>query len=213
MSTIIDLTLTLCNGVRGVSLEPNTSIAQEGFNTTNLHLYSHAGTHMDAPLHFIDGAGTIEHIALENCIGPAEVVDVSYKEPTSFITIDDLLPYAARIQPGTRLLLRTDWDRFADQDNYRSGMPRISAQLASWLVEQGIILLGLETPSVASLLPENRAELTKVHRILLGAGIVIIESLTNLRHLPNRVHFIGLPLKVCGCDGTPIRAVAVIDPE
>ncbi len=48
--TIIDLTQTLSHGLRGVEIYPHTRIAKEGYNTTNLHLYSHAGTHMDAPL-------------------------------------------------------------------------------------------------------------------------------------------------------------------
>ncbi len=207
---IIDLTLTLRDGMRGVTIESASTIAKEGYNTTTLHLYSHAGTHMDAPLHFVAGGHTLDQILLEKCVGPALVVDVSYKTPNSFITIEDISPHAAKIAPESRLLLRADWDLHADQADYRTHMPRISAGLARWLVKKQVALLGLETPSVASLRPENRAELIEVHQILLNAEMVIVESLANLREIQQEtVQFIALPLKVEGGDGSPVRAVAI----
>ena len=64
--------------------------------------------------------------------------------------------------------------------------------------------------SVASLRPERREELTEVHQIFLNAEVVIVESLANLRTLKNDVvHFIALPLKLDGVDGSPVRAVAI----
>ncbi len=210
MSTIIDLTLPFRDGMRGVGMTPNTSVQNEGYNTTDLTLYSHAGTHMDAPLHFIDGARTIDRVDLEKCVGAAFVVDLSHKPPNSQISVEDLAAQADKITPGTRLLLRTDWDAHADADDYRTHMPRISAELARWLAERGIYLLGVQTPSVASLRPENRDELTEVHRILLEAEIVIVEGLANLRDLRNEiVHFTALPLKLDGVDGSPVRAIAI----
>ncbi len=184
---VVDLSLTFTGGMRGVSYDQNTTIADTGYNTTNLHIYSHAGTHMDAPLHFVDGGRTIDHLDLSKCIGPALVVDLSHVEPNGIITVEDLAPVADKITPGTRLLMRTDWDLHADLDDYRSHMPRVSADLATWLVDKGIVLLGLETPSVASLRPENLAELTEVHQILLRAEVVIVESLANLRELTQEI--------------------------
>jgi kynurenine formamidase len=71
-------------------------------------------------------------------------------------------------------------------------------------------LLGVQTPSVASLRPENKAELVEVHQILLRAEIVIVEGLANLSELRREVvTFIALPLKVTGCDGSPARPVAI----
>jgi kynurenine formamidase len=207
---IIDLTLPLYHGMRGVSTEPHTRYQTDGYNTTMLHLYSHAGTHMDAPLHFIEDGGTIDTIPLARCIGPALVVDVTHVEPNGLIEVEDLAAHAGRIGKGIRLLLRTDWSHHAEQDDYRSHMPRISADLARWLVEKQIILVGVEQPSVASVRPENRAELTEVHQILLSAEIIIVEGLANLDQLSQEVvHFIALPLKVRGCDGSPVRAVAI----
>ena len=207
-ATIVDLTQTLSHGMRGVEIAAHTRIAKEGYNTTNLHLYSHAGTHMDAPLHFIEGGATIDQWPLAQCIGPALVVDLSFKAPDSLITVADLGAAAEQIGPGARVLLRTDWDDHALLPDYRTHFPRISRALATWFVERGIWLVGVQTPSVASL--ADRDELRDVHQILLRGGIVIVECLMNLRALPETVTFIALPLKVDGGDGSPVRAVPII---
>ena len=192
--------------MRGVGFAPNTARPADSYNTTNLHLYSHAGTHMDAPRHFLADGETIDHLPLEKCVGEALVIDLSHKEPHSLITVADLGAAASQIGRGSRLLLRTDWDQHAALADYRTSFPRISLELAQWLVEKGIWLLGLETPSVASL--QDREELSLIHRVLLAGEIVIVESLSNLRQLPSTVHFIALPLKIAGGDGSPVRAVA-----
>jgi kynurenine formamidase len=206
---LVDLSLTFVPGMLGVEFEPRSRFAEKRYNTTMLHLYSHTGTHVDAPLHFIDEGKGMEAVDLHKCVGPALVIDLSHKAPSSFITPEDLQPYAERITAGSRLLLRTDWDLRAEHDDYRTHFPRISLALAAWLAARAIWLLGVETPSVASLLPDNREELIAVHSALLGAEIVIVESLARLRDLRGaEVEFIALPLKLAGIDGSPVRAVA-----
>lgn len=207
-STIVDLTLTLYHGMRGVEIHPHTRIATDGYNTTNLKLYSHAGTHMDAPLHFVDGGATIDQWDLQKCIGPALVINLTHKEPNSLITVADLAPYAEQITVGSRILLRTDWDAHAELPDYRTHFPRISRELAHWLVARGVWLVGVQTPSVASL--ADREELRDVHQILLRGSIVIVECLAHLDQLPVQVTFIALPLKVQAGDGSPVRAVACL---
>ena len=164
---------------------------------------------MDAPRHFLDGGRTIDHLELAKCVGPALVIDLSHKAPNSLITVADLAAQAGHIEPGSRLLLRTDWDRHAEQPDYRTHFPRISPELATWLVDRGVWLIGLETPSVASL--QDKVELTTVHQTLLRGEVVIVECLANLRDLPPAVTFIALPLKIDQGDGSPIRAVALIE--
>jgi kynurenine formamidase len=208
---IIDLTLSFAHGKRGVEFETVKTLESDGFNTTTLHIYSHALTHMDATKHFLmDGEG-IEKNSLDQCVGEAIVVDLSHKAPNSFITVDDLVHIADKVQPSSRLLLRTDWGEHADKSDYRTHFPRVSAELAQWMVDKGVWLLGLESPSVASLLPENMDELTQVHQILLKGDVIIVEGLTNLRALPETVEFVALPLKLDNIDGSPVRAIAIID--
>jgi len=173
-----------------------------------LHLYSHAGTHLDAPHHFIDGAQTMERLELEKCAGRARVVDLTVLEPRDLITVEHLAPYADRIESGTRLLLRTGWSAHADLPDYRTHFPRVSLSLARWLARRGIVLLGVESPAVAALTPPE--ELISVHRTLLGAEIVIVEGLANLDALKQEeVTFIALPLRLEGGDGSPVRAIAI----
>ena len=117
---IYDLSLDVYTGMRGVEIHPHTSYDEDGFNTTNLHLYSHSGTHMDAPRHFLNEGETMDHLPLQKCVGPAIVVDLSYKAPNSFLTVADIDPYADQIQAKSRVLLRTDWSTHAELPDYRT---------------------------------------------------------------------------------------------
>jgi kynurenine formamidase len=197
-------------GMRGVDFEANSTIDGKGWNTTMLHLYSHAGTHMDAPYHFIAQGETLENLMLQKCIGPARVLDLTFVKPRDLITVEHLAPHAKEIEPGSRLLLKTGWSTRADTPEYRSHLPRVSLPLAEWLAERKIAMLGVEPPSVADV--NNKEELTMVHQALLGAEIVIVEGLANLDALERDVvTFIALPLKLEGGDGSPVRAIAIED--
>lgn len=208
MSRTVDLTLTMRPGMRGVEFETNSTIQGRGWNTTLLHLYSHAGTHLDAPRHFLDQGEPLDKLVLEKCVGSALVIDLKFLGPRELITVEHLAPYAEKIGPGARLLLKTGWSARADSTDYRDRLPRVSLKLAEWLAARRIALLGVEPPSVADV--NNPDELKAVHRALLEAGIVIVEGLTNLDALQQEeVTFIALPLKLEGGDGSPVRAIAI----
>ena len=165
---------------------------------------------MDAPRHFIEDGRTIDEQPLSICCGLAKVLDLSPIEPRELITIDHIESATEEVVPGDRLLLRTNWYRRFGTPEYRDDLPRISADLARWLVDRGVALIGVEPPSVADV--NNMDEVTEVHRILLGGGIVIVEGLCHLDQLTTEVvEFIALPLKIAGGDGCPVRAVAVVE--
>jgi kynurenine formamidase len=208
---MIDLTLTVHPGLRGVQFETLHTIKQHGWNSRVLHLYSHSGTHMDAPLHFAAGDGTIDRIPLEDCLGPAWVADLMTVQPKALITVDHLGGIANRIRPGDGLLLKTGWSaHVADPAIYRDGLPRISEELARWCVASKVRLLGVEPPSVADV--NNLEEVTAIHRILLGGGVIIVEGLNNLGALRHeRVYFAAVPLKIEAGDGSPCRAFVLED--
>jgi kynurenine formamidase len=210
MPRIVDLTLTLTPGMRGVAVDTARTIEQHGWNATTLHLYSHCGTHMDAPLHFAVSNETIDQIHLERCVRPAWVINLTGIAPRSLITPDDLGDVVDRLKPGDSLLLRTGWSRRVHEPQYRDELPRVSEQLARWCVERQVTMLGVEPPSVADV--NNLAEVTLIHRILLEGKVIIVEGLTHLDQLRNeRVLLVVLPLKVAGGDGAPARALAVDD--
>lgn len=194
-----------------VELHQSKTLDRDGWNAKRLELYSHCGTHMDAPRHFLPEGSTIDQVDLTVCIGPARVIDLTPVKPRELLTIQHLRGKVGEIQPGDRLLLRTDWYKRHGTAEYREELPRIHLDLAHWLVEHGIALLGVEPPSVADV--NHRDELTSVHRVLLSGGIVIVEGLANLDQIQSDiVDLIVLPLKVLGGNGAPVRAVA-IQPE
>ena len=210
MSRIIDLTLPLQDGQRGVSIERARQIETDGWNATTLHLYSHCGTHMDAPQHFGVTNQTIDQIPLEQCMGPAWVVDLTGIEPRALIQVGDLGPVRDNLRAGDGLLLRTGWSQRADNPSYRNALPRVSRELAQWCVDKGVRILGVEPPSVADV--NNIEELTAVHQTLLGGGVIIVEGLANLDQIrKNKLTFMAFPLKVAGGDGAPARAFAIED--
>ena len=205
---IIDLSLPIADGIRGFEISPATSLEVEGWNTTTLSLYSHCGTHMDAPRHFIADGRTIDEQPLGACVGPAIVVNLAPAEPQQLLNIEDLASVAELVEPGVRLLLRTDWYKRHGTPSYRDDLPRISLDLANWMVEKQVAMVGVEAPSVADV--NNLQEVTDVHRALLGGNVVIVEGLMNLDQITSKVvQFVGLPLRVIGGDGTPIRAIAI----
>jgi kynurenine formamidase len=206
---LIDLTLPLRPGDRGVACAPTHTLARDGWNAATWSLFSHAGTHMDAQVHFGAGPETIDAKPLAQCIGPAWVVNLTPAAPRVRFTVRDLGAVAERFQPGDSLLLRTDWHRHAGQPAlYRDHLPRIGDELAHWCVARGVRMLGVEPPSVADV--NDRSEVTRIHQILLGGGTTIIEGLAHLDRLTEeRVLFLALPLKLLAGDGAPVRALAI----
>lgn len=209
MERIIDLTLPLRPGMRGVEFETTATLERDGWSARTLHLYSHAGTHVDAPVHFGAGDGTIDRLPLDRCMGPAWVVDLDGIAPRATIRVRDLGSVAAEHTHGDSLLLRTGWSRHAaDLRLYREELPRVGEELARWCVNRGVRMLGVEPPSVADVC--DRAEVALIHGILLEGGVVIVEGLARLEALSARkVFFMALPLPIEGGDGSPCRALAV----
>lgn len=200
----MDLSLTIDGSMPGVDIRPAKRLAEDGWDATTLSLYSHAGTHADAPRHFLPGGASLEDQDLSVCVGPARVIDLTPTEPRALIGPADVGPVAA----GERLLLRTDWHRRYGTPAYRDELPRVSPELARELVTRGVRMIGVEPPSVADV--NHLPEVTEVHRILLGGGVMIVEGLAHLDKLRcTDVEFIALPLKVRGGDGSPVRAVAI----
>jgi arylformamidase len=209
MPRLVDLTLTLRSGMRGVEFETKCTVEREGWNARTLHLYSHAGTHIDAPTHFAASDQTIDQIPLSDCMGSAWIVDLSTIAPKTLITVAHLGSIADKFAPGDSLLLRTGWSAHVNNPPYyRDNFPRISEELARWCVAKKVKMLGVEPPSVADV--NNLAEVTLIHKILLGGPVVIVEGLTNLDALREpKVFFVATPLKIESGDGCPCRAFAL----
>jgi kynurenine formamidase len=195
--------------MRGVEITPKFTVVREGWNASTLSLYSHAGTHMDAQVHFEAGAETIDQHTPQRCMGRAWLVNLAGIAPKALIEIASLGDVAKNLQSGDSLLFRTDWSKQAENPAiYRDGLPRISDALANWCVANQVKLLGVEPPSIADV--TNLPEVTRIHKILLGGGVTIVEGLCNLDKLIGpKVFFAALPLRIEAGDGCPCRAFAV----
>lgn len=205
---IIDLTQTINENMSGVAIAPAKTLLKDGWNATTLHLYSHSGTHMDAPAHFEVNDRTIDTLPIERFISEAWVVNLQHIKPKEEIRIEHLDSVAGRFKKGQSILLHTGWSKKLGTDDYRNALPRISRELALWLGEIGVNILGVEPPSVADV--NNLEEVTEIHNILMENDIIIIEGLTNLDAISQtKVSLIALPLKVENGDGAPARVIAV----
>lgn len=205
---VIDLSLSVNNEMAGVDISVAKRLEVEGWNATTLNLYSHCGTHMDAPKHFLPGGAALDAQDLSVCVGNALVVDLAPAQPKQLLEVSDLDSVKDLIVPGARLLLRTDWHKRFGTEAYRHELPRISLGLAEWLVERRVALVGVEPPSVADV--NNMQELTEVHQTLFKGEVLIVEGLANLDQLQKpEVEFIALPMKITGGDGSPVRAIAI----
>ncbi|MFG0265597.1 MAG: cyclase family protein [Rhodopirellula sp. JB055] len=208
---VIDLTLRLESGMRGFETEPKFTLERDGWNASTLHLYSHCGTHMDAPLHFEASDQTIDQIPLQDCIGNAWIVDLAHLPPKTPIEISHLGELADSFPVGDALLLRTMWSQHVnDATYYRDNFQPISPELARWMVDRKVRLVGVEPPSVADV--NDLPAVTEIHKILLGGNVIIVEGLTNLDAITQpKCWFGAMPLKVAGGDGAPCRAFALLD--
>lgn len=208
MSRIIDVSHTLRKGDAGVDWEVARTIERDGWNARTLHLYSHAGTHMDAPLHFGAGTDTIDIIPADRFFAQCHMINLDGIAPNTRIFTSDLGRVANRLLPGEGLIFRTGWHKRYGTERYRQSIPGISEELARWCAARGVGIIAVEPPSVADV--NNLPEVTLIHTILLSAGIVIIEGLANLSQVRGKfVQLIALPLKIKGGDGSPCRAVII----
>ena len=122
--------------------------------------------------------------------------------------MEDLGVFANRIKKGDGVILKTGWADFVNEPKYRDALPGIHESLADWFVEKEINMLAVEPPSIADV--TNIEEVTKIHEILLGGDIIIVEGLTNLEALSkDKVGLVALPLKIKDGDGAPARVIAI----
>jgi arylformamidase len=203
LSVSISPTLPVWPNNPGIELERMNKI-EEGANSnvSRLALGVHSGTHVDAPVHFIQGAAGVESLKLEVLMGPAYVLDLP---GISRVTVTELA--SAKIPGGTkRLLIKTRNSEFwANGDKeFHTDYVAIGADAAEWLVQHSVQLVGVDYLSVAPW-----KESVPTHQILLKAGIVVVEGLNLTGITPGTYEFICLPLKLVGSDGAPARAVLV----
>ncbi|MGO8998559.1 MAG: cyclase family protein [Polyangiaceae bacterium] len=182
----------------------------EARETRKLVLGTHTGTHCDAPRHFVPGGATIDQVAPETLVGDAYVCDFSSATPMQAIDAADL---SRQLPEGAveRVILRYDWSRHWGHLRFYADHPFLTEGAARLLLDRGVKLVAMDTPMPDS--PKDGRGTpndSPIHKILLGAGAVLVEYLTNLAELRRRrVELIVAPLKIEGGDGAPARCFAI----
>jgi arylformamidase len=168
-------------------------------NLSGMEMGAHTGTHVDAPLHFVEGGAGADRLPLDALVGPAVVADA--RAATS--DIDAAALAALEIPPGTeRLLLRTRNGDLWARDEFTRDYVGVADDAARELVAMGVGLLGIDYLSIAP-----SADPAPTHRVLLEAGVVIVEGLDLRAVAPGRYDLVCLPLRLEGADGAPARAL------
>jgi arylformamidase len=168
-------------------------------NVTTMRMSVHTGTHMDAPRHFVNGAGAIDGIAIESLIGPARVVEIADPVAIRRGELEQLKP-----QRGERLLFKTrnaatDWSR----TEFDKDFVYLADEGARYLVECGVRTIGVDYLSIGGFFHDT----VETHVTILGAGIAVIEGLDLSAVEAGEYELICLPLKIAGADGAPARVV------
>ena len=169
----------------------------DAYTLSTISLSAHAGTHMDAPRHYLRRGRPIDAMPFDATVGPARVLSIRSR---ASIDLDDLRPH--RIRPGERLLFKTRNSARLRATRFFEDYVAVSSDAARYLASRRIRAVGIDGPSIGSF--EGGAE---THRILLAAGIWIIEGLDLSRTSAGSYDLICLPLRVVGGDGAPARAI------
>jgi kynurenine formamidase len=225
---VVDLTHTMSPdfptffGVPGIELQKQYEFKKDGFNLNWWRIIEHAGTHLDAPIHFSEDGATADAIGAGELVVPLAVIDVrkqAEKDPDYLMGIEDVLVWEKRFKKlpksccvamlsgwGSRV---SDPAKFTGKDD--SGtfhFPGIAPELAEWLLKERQVL-GLAVDTLS--LDHGASKDFKTHHIWLPAGRWGLENVANLEKLSpsEAILVVGLP-KVKGATGGPVRLIALI---
>jgi arylformamidase len=206
----IDVTVPLKEGMAiwpgdvTIKIERRRSMDRgDAANNSAISLGVHTGTHMDAPKHFIKDGKSIDKLPLETSVGPARVIEIKDK-----ISIKPEELKQHNIKKGERILFKTvNSPRCWQTDAFVNDFVFVTRDAAQFLVDAGVILVGVDYLSVGSPLDPEKAMRPDTHQILLGAGLYLIEGLNLTAVKAGDYNLVCLPLKLMDAEGSPVRAI------
>ena len=228
MPRIIDLSPKVPQGFMGppstnigVQIEVRTKRNGPAYwQSGQVSMSLHTGCHVESALHCFENGEAIDQVSLERVIGSAVMLDLTPVSEQGLIDDSDLERAQKQlterhesIKAGDIILLRTDWaQRAIGTSTYFPQSPGLTQNAANWLVEKQPKCIGcdfFEEPAARQ--PGWTADQFVVHRAILGAGILLVEGLVNLRDLPSRCQFFAPFYHYAGIDSAPARAFALVE--
>jgi arylformamidase len=205
MSKIIDVTVPLSAdlpvwpGDPAFRLEFTQRMADgQPCNLSRLSLGSHAGTHVDAPYHFVADGTTVDELPLEILMGKARVVSLPVRDAIGREHLE-----ALDLRDDIRLLIKTRNSGTLRQPAFHGDFVYLTSDAATYLAQVGLKLVGTDYLSI----DRHPSKDHPAHHILLEAGIVVVEGLDLTQVEPGEYDLACLPLRVAGADGAPARVV------
>ena len=182
-----------------------TTVENEGYNLFNVLLGSQSGSHVDAPYHFSNRGATIDQMDLGYFIGTGLIIDVRNKGSNEEISLEEIKQHEQHIETAQMVLFNTNWYKKAGTAEFFEH-PYLSRAGGEYLLSKGSMTVGIDTIN----LDRTGGTEFPIHDMYSQAGGIIVENLAGLDQVDfENPLIICLPLKLIGCDGSPIRAVAV----
>lgn len=211
----IDLSMTVDTTVPKMPVLPCPEFSrlseqsETSLQVTEFTMATHIGTHIDAPAHAISNGDAIPDIEVDRFVATAHVVSVD-ADPLAAIDVEDITPEIEALEPGDAVIVHTGWEDRAGTEEYHEH-PYFTPALASWFVDQGVGLVGMDFLTPDKPASERPSDFTyPVHTKLLKNDVLILENLTNTVNLVGETTTILVaPVKLGDTDGAPVRALAV----
>jgi arylformamidase len=195
----LDTRLPTYPGNTPFTLEANKRLARgDSSNVSTIHLSAHAGTHVDAPRHFFDDLPGAEALPLEMLLGRTRVVEIDSHHGIGAEELAHL-----DLTGELRVLFKTGNSRFWGSPEFRTDYVGVTSSGAERLIASGIKVVGVDYLSVE----QFRTPGAPAHRLLLGAGAIVIEGLDLREVEPGIYDMLCLPLRIVGADGAPARVL------
>ena len=205
LTHIIDSDMPVFPGTEQPILEKANTLEKDGFRESKITMYSHTGTHIDAPAHMLGNGQCLDELNIEHFIGKATILDFSNTK-IQLIDIDSLRPYAEKIKNVEFIIIKTGWSKYWGDKKYYEDFPALSEKSAKWLSEFNLKGIGIDAISIDDIKSTTFA----VHKILMLKDIIIIENLTNLDSISKEYFILSImPLKNKDADGSPVRAISI----
>ncbi len=226
---MIDLSHILYHGMPSWPDHPQFTVTDlkilsvDGYAVKNLSMNTHHGTHMDVAAHMLENGLTVEKYPLEALMGKGIVIDVSGLKPASPIDFTRIEKHEKNIGEEDIVLLYTGWDKFrGNNPRYLFEWPFVTSDLANFFARKKVKMLGTDGLSIGGWGDNVGAHKSitntavEVHKILFKSKIVVLEELANLdKVLKGKEYaeatFLALPLPIEGADGSPVRAIALLE--